>query len=199
MKKIPTVFVRQYENHDVVKCTEEFTSPETEEAFLLGTPTIKWDGSCCAVIDGKFYKRYDAKRGKKPPEGAVPCGDPDPVTGHWPHWVLVDPDSPGDKWFVQACEASGGLGHLSPGTYEAVGKHFNNNPYRLEIDYLVKHGNTPVELERSYGGVRDFLEETPIEGVVFWYKGSPAAKIKRSDFKIEWPTDVGEYVPPYIS
>ena len=43
----------------------------------------------CAIIDGKFYKRYDAKKGKTPPEGAIPCQDaPDPVTGHFPHYSV---------------------------------------------------------------------------------------------------------------
>lgn len=23
-------------------------------------------------------------------KGAIPCDEPDPVTGHWPHWVKVD-------------------------------------------------------------------------------------------------------------
>ena len=27
-----------------------------------GLATVKIDGTCCAVLDGKFYKRYDAKK-----------------------------------------------------------------------------------------------------------------------------------------
>lgn len=52
-----------------------------------GVATEKIDGACCAIIDGVFYKRYDAKKDKRgnmklPPEGAIPCDDPDPVIGH---------------------------------------------------------------------------------------------------------------------
>lgn len=71
MKKIPTLFVREYENHKVVKVTREFTNDECKRAFLEGRATVKFDGSCCAVIDGKFYKRYDAKKGKPIPDGAI--------------------------------------------------------------------------------------------------------------------------------
>ena len=85
MKKIPTLFTRVYENHKIVGIKDEIT-PGCELAFYQGIATIKIDGSCCAVIDGKFYKRYDAKKGKNPPVGAIPCCDHDPVTGHWPHF-----------------------------------------------------------------------------------------------------------------
>ena len=99
-----------------------------------GDATIKFDGSCCAVIDGKFYKRFDAKKGKKVPDGAIPCCDPDPVTGSHPHWVLVDENRPDDKWFVEAYKNEVAMKKakgktLENGTYEAVGPHFQGNPY----------------------------------------------------------------------
>ena len=101
MKKIPTLFVRKFENHKIVDITDEIT-PGCEKAFKEGIATIKFDGSCCAIIDGGFYKRYDCKKGKIPPEGAIPCCDPDPITGHWPHWVKVKSSDPADKWFIEA-------------------------------------------------------------------------------------------------
>jgi len=139
MKKIPTLFTRIFEGRKIVGIKDEIT-PGCEEAFKYGRATIKVDGSCCAIINGEFYKRYDAKKGKKPPEGAIPCCDPDPVTGHWPHWVRVDPNNPADKWFDQA-RNSRYTTIFTDGTYEAVGKHFNGNPYNLDFDYLVPHGN----------------------------------------------------------
>ena len=66
MKKIPTVFTRIYEGHRIVGIKDEIT-PGCELAFYQGIATIKVDGSCCAIIKDKFYKRYDAKKGKKPP------------------------------------------------------------------------------------------------------------------------------------
>lgn len=81
MKKIQTLFERIYENHKVVGIKPNITYG-CEEAFLYGKATVKFDGACCAIIDGKFYKRYDTKKGKKPTVGSIPCCEPDPITGH---------------------------------------------------------------------------------------------------------------------
>ena len=73
MKKIPTLFERVYANHKVVAITENVT-PGCEWVLRgEGIATVKIDGSCCAVINGEFYKRYDAKKGKTPPAGAIDC------------------------------------------------------------------------------------------------------------------------------
>lgn len=189
MKKIPTVFKRVYEGHKIVDILDEFTNEKCKDAFLHGTPTVKYDGSCCAVIDGKFYKRYDAKKGKAIPENAIKCqDDPDPITGHLPCWVPVDPNDPADKWFVKAYESW----HcdVPNGTYEAIGKHFQGNPYHATNDTLVKHGKA-ISLyadaeTRSLSTVREFLKEHYIEGIVFWLDGEPVCKIKRSDFGFPW-------------
>lgn len=150
----------------------------------ITTATIKKDGSCCAVIDGLFYKRYDAKRGKKPPLGAIPCSDPDPVTGHWPHWVRVDESNPGDKWFLEAYKNSE---DLTDGTYEAIGPHFQTNPYDLDKDILYRHGSEIVTVNRSFNDIKEYLRAHAIEGLVFWKDGEPQCKIKRSDFGFKWP------------
>ena len=49
-----------------------------------------------------------------------------------------------------------------------------------------------VEVERSFEGIKKYLEEHNIEGLVFWYKGEPACKIKRSDFGFSWPMENSE-------
>lgn len=187
MKKIPTLFTRVYENHKIVDILPKIT-PGCEEAFLQGTATVKVDGACCAIIDDKFYKRYDAKRGKKPPEGSIPCCDPDPVTGHWPHWVMVT-DYPADKWFAKAFNNSreSGLCKYEDGTYEAVGPHFQNNPYDLKNDILIPHGIKEVLVKRDFDSIRAWLETNEEEGLVFWLNGEPVCKIKRTDFGLEWP------------
>ena len=189
MKKIPTLFERVFENGKLVR-TENKITPGLEEVLERGTPTIKWDGSCCAVIDGGFYKRFDAKPGRKIPEGAIPCCDPDPITGHWPHWVKVDINDTSDKWFIEAYALSTIIKEVvSDGTYEAIGVHFNGNPYGFRAtDYLVRHGKDPVDLpERTFEGIREWLETHEEEGLVFWMDGEPRAKIKRTDFGLEWP------------
>ena len=185
MKKIPTVFKRAYENRKIVDILDEIT-PGCEEAFKNGVATIKIDGSCCAIIDGIFYKRFDAKKGRKIPEGAIPCCEPDPITGHHPHWVKVDENKPEDKWFVEAIKNQP---YFIPedGTYEAVGPHFQGNPYDLEQDEIVKHGIFNINIDRTFESVREYLKNNNFEGLVFWLNGEPVCKIKRSDFGYEWP------------
>ena len=191
MKKIPTLFVRKFEGHKIVDITPEIT-PGCEVAFYQGTATVKIDGSCCAIIKGEFYKRYDAKKGKKPPEGAIPCCDPDPVTGHWPHWVKVDESNPADKWFVEALNNASSKMTVGDGTYEAIGPHFQGNPYNLPGDVLIKHGVIHISVKRTFEGIRDFFANgARMEGIVFWLDGEPVCKIKRTDFGLDWPVADG--------
>ena len=178
MRKIPTLFVREFENHRIVKVTKEFTNEECKRAFEEGIATIKFDGSCCAIIDGEFYKRYDAKKGKPIPEGAIKCQDePDEVTGHLPCWVKVNSSEPADKWFLGAFQRYiKTYGVPKDGTYEAIGKHFQGNPYLRDYDILVPHGKAPATFnscERTFEAVKEWLEKTPQEGLVFWNDGKP--------------------------
>lgn len=193
MKKIPTLFVRTFEDHRIVGITDQITAG-CEEAFLHGDATVKFDGACCAIIGGVLYKRYDAKKGRKPPEGAIPCCDPDPVTGHHPHWVKVDENNPADKWFVNAYSRTLGPCALRDNwTYEAIGNHFNGNPYEMTIDYLVPHGMSCADdVERTFAGVKAWLEANNEEGLVFWLDGEPVCKIRRKDFGLPWPVKDGD-------
>lgn len=211
MKKIPTLFERVYENHKVVDCLPSVTAGMEWVLAGEGVATVKIDGSCCAIINGEFYKRYDAKKGRKVPGGAIKCQDePDPVTGHLPCWVKCDRDNPSDKWFWAAydnliengklettvCGLTGEkpserkelvYPELQDGTYEAIGKHFRNNSYQLDFDTLVKHGEQKIIVERTFEGIKKYLSENYIEGIVFYDKcGNPSCKIKRTDFGLSW-------------
>lgn len=185
MKKIPTLFEREFANHRIVNI---FPSVPPELAWVLdgeGVATIKWDGSCCAVIDGIFYRRYDAKHGKPVPPNAIKCQEEaDPVTGHLPCWVPCDRAAPGDKWFWEAFDR---MGIVPDGTYEAIGPHFRANPHELDVDILKPHGQDLIDPERSFDGIRSYLETHMIEGIVFWRDGEPRCKIKRKDFRFPWP------------
>lgn len=194
MKKIPTLFTRVIENHKVIDITDEIT-PGCDEAFLHGTATVKFDGSCCAVINGEFYKRYDAKKGKPVPENAIKCQEEaDPVTGHLPCWIPCDRENKADKWFWEAydnykngllCENSH-IAEITSGTYEAIGPHFQGNPYKLTYDVLQKHGLHHIKVGRTFEAVKQYITDNYIEGIVFWYNGEPVCKIKRTDFGLEW-------------
>lgn len=189
MKKIPTLFKREFEGHKIVNVLPEVIEGMEWVLNGEGIATVKVDGACCAIINGEFYKRYDAKKGKPVPEGAIKCQEEaDPVTGHLPCWVKVDYNDPADKWFVEAHEHT----HDYPSvvrdinTYEAVGKHFNGNPYNLDYDTLIPHGEEIIDVERTFEGIKKYLEENYIEGIVFWKDGEPKCKIKRSDFGFKW-------------
>ena len=150
-----------------------------------GIATVKMDGSATAIIDGVFFKRYDAKKGKKPPEGSIPCCDPDPVTGHWPHWVQVNPNDRADTWLYEAYKNAGGE-TLPDGTYEAIGPHFRGNPYHLEKDIIERHGIRVIDPPRTFEGIKNYLSENDMEGIVFWYNGEPRCKIRKKDFGFPW-------------
>lgn len=189
MKKIPTLFVRTFDDrHRLTGITDEVTPGMEWVLEGEGTATLKLDGSCCAIINGELYKRYDAKKGKKPPEGAIPCCEPDPVTGHWPHWVKVDPNNPADKWFCVAFKHSQANGiTLRDATYEAVGPHFQGNPHGFPDDLLIEHGLYSVWVDRTFEDIREYLDVCNFEGLVFWKGNEPMCKIKRTDFGFAWP------------
>lgn len=208
MKKIPTLFERVYENHKVVDCLPRVTAGMEWVLDGEGVATVKIDGSCCAIINGEFYKRYDANKGRKVPEGAIKCQDePDPITGHLPCWVKCDRNNPADKWFWAAYDSlvnvkkdckvlsfettkvslNEDLPDSEIKTYEAIGEHFQGNPYNLSGDMLVRHGEAKIEVERTFEGIKKYLCENYIEGIVFYDKcENPACKIKRTDFGFEW-------------
>lgn len=186
------MFERVFDNGKIIGISEQVT-PGCE--FVLegkGIATLKVDGSCCAIIDDVFYKRYDAKKGKPVPEGAIKCQEEaDEITGHLPCWVKVDINNPSDKWFVEAWNnATVRSRGFQDGTYEAIGKHFQGNKYNLDKDTLFKHGAVVIDElntgRRSFVQIRQWLSENDAEGIVFWLDGEPKCKIKRSDFGLKW-------------
>ena len=77
-------------------------NPENQWVFDgEGIPTRKFDGIATAIfsegLSRNLYKRYDVKKGKQIPVGAIPCQEADKITGHHPHWVLCDRRNSNDK------------------------------------------------------------------------------------------------------
>src|SRR6476620_6230466 len=104
MKKVPCLFQRDFGGGREPLARPEVT-PGCEWVLAgEGVATRKRDGTACAVVGGVLHLRYDAKRGKQPPPDAVPCQEPDAVTGHWPHWLPVG-DRPEGKWHREAWAA----------------------------------------------------------------------------------------------
>lgn len=184
MKKIPTLFERKYENKKIVDLLPDVAEDLAWVLWGEGIATVKWDGACCAIIDDVFYRRYDAKGGRPIPTNAIKCQrEADPVTGHLPCWVPCERTNPADRWFWAAYDHTD---PLADGTYEAIGPHFQGNPYGLEKDVLKPHGQDVINIDRTFEGIRAYLETHEIEGIVFWKDGVPCCKIKRSDFGIPW-------------
>lgn len=152
--------------------------------------TRKFDGTACAIINGALYKRYDAKKGKKAPDGAIPCQEPDEITGHHPHWVLCELGKPEDRYFLEALKYN--LDNdidISDGTYELCGPKIQGNPEKFENHTLVKHGEAEIHYDLygdySFNKLKEFLTKWDIEGIVFHHPDRRMCKIRKSDFGIK--------------
>lgn len=198
MKKIPTLFVRPYlaeGNHTVAPIVTQGLEWVLEGE---GVATLKWDGTAVYYDGKKWYKRYDAKKGKQPPEGSIPCQEaPDPVTGHWPHWTPVKRSDPSDQYICEAIDNTTVFFTIIPfscvGTYEAIGPKIQANQYNLQSHILRKHGALQIpDFPRDFDGMREYLKHHYMEGVVFWKDGEPKCKIKRTDFGLDWPIKEGK-------
>jgi hypothetical protein len=70
MKKIPCLFQRDFTDKRRPTLLRDVT-PGCEWVLAgEGVATRKRDGTACAVIGGKLFKRYDVKRGRPVPAGA---------------------------------------------------------------------------------------------------------------------------------
>src|SRR5579864_3700139 len=97
MKKIPSLFLRDFEG-DPSRVTRNLNPECAWVTAGEGVATRKWDGAAVMVENGVLWCRYDAKKGKTPPENFRPTQEkPDPETGHWPGWVPAGND-PQYKW-----------------------------------------------------------------------------------------------------
>lgn len=187
MQKIKSLFERNYEGDRLV-----FDKVVPGSEWVIngeGVATVKFDGTCCMIKGGEFFKRYDAKNGKTPPPGFIPAQDPDPVTGHWPGWVKVT-ESKEDRWFNEGLRNSIiGIGcePLDEGTYELVGPKVNGNKQNQSYHYLYKHGSATLgEVPRTFEGLREFFEHANMEGIVWHHPDGRMVKIKKRDFGFKW-------------
>jgi hypothetical protein len=185
MKKMSTLFVVDYHKKGEPGKIHELVRPEnnwvyTEEGVRA---TRKFDGTAVAIIYGTLYKRYDSKHGKVAPEGAIPCCDPDPISGHHPHWVRCERHK--DKYFFEAFDM---WLFWEDGTYELCGPKVGNNSENLFSHILIPHGEHVIDLPNfEFSTIKDFLsdENNDIEGIVFHGKNGKMCKIRKTDFGIK--------------
>ncbi len=179
MKKMPCLFVRNFFDKRSFEITREVTKGCEWVINGEGIASIKRDGTACAVINGNLYRRYDAKAGKKPPVGAIPCDpEPDTITKHWPHWVLVDKEDSGSKYHIDALSRAS----LLDGTYELIGPKINGNPENFAEHSFIRHGAEVIEVPRDFDELKEFLLNFDFEGVVFSHPDGRKCKIRKDDF-----------------
>lgn len=184
MKKISTLFKK--DPNDLSRVLNE-VNPENQWVFDEHgvIATRKYDGTACAIINHELYKRYDVKKGKQIPEAAIPCQEPDAITGHWPHWVKCEPNDPGSKWHLEAFNNSDWKAY--DGTYELCGPKVQGNPEQFETHVLVRHGDDELTdcVGWSFEELKEYLNTHDIEGIVFHGNGNKMCKIRKSDFGIK--------------
>lgn len=175
MKKIETLFVRDPSNPKLV--TRE-VRPDC--AWVLageGRATRKFDGTCCAIIGGKLYKRidWDAQKGPAPAEWIHHTRNPEQRSGHG--WLPIG-IGPEDAWHREAMEPG-----LPDGTYELCGPRVQRNPENMAAHTLIPHGIQEVDAPRDYDGLREWLLAHSFEGIVWHHPDGRMAKLKRRDFR----------------
>ena len=187
MKKISTLFKKNPENLGLVINEIE---PNNQWVFDgEGIPTRKYDGTAVAIINGEIYKRYDAKKGRQVPDGAIPCQEADPITGHHPHWLKCIHDKKEDKYFFEGFNSLAEFGKVKDGTYELVGEKIQGNPEKIKGHHLFKHGDKELIglcYPLTFDGLKEYLKTVDIEGIVFHHKtDGRMCKLRKSDFGIK--------------
>lgn len=183
MKKIPTVFVRDW-NGDRRYVLPEIT-PGCEWALTdpLAIPTRKYDGTCVMFDGTAWWARREVKEGKTAPDGFVSLGT-DPETGKAVGWEPV-----GQSGYAKVHAAV--LARFDPemtawrtGTYELAGPKVNGNPEGLAADHLVLHEAAMRlrDVPRDFGGLAAWLHAHPYEGIVWHHPDGRMCKVKRRDF-----------------
>lgn len=181
MKKIPSLFQRNYEGDRLVR-DEVVPGSEWVQAGE-GVATRKYDGTCCMIKDGDIYARYDVKKGRTKPEGFIPAQEPDPITVHWPGWIKCNREDNQWKWHFE------GLSNmyyitLPDGTYELCGPKIQNNPEEFEFHILVPHVEAIQypDAPRTFNELKEWFIGKDVEGLVWHHPDGRMVKIKKSDF-----------------
>lgn len=179
MKKIISLFQRDYGGNRLVR--DEIVPGAEWVVAGEGVATQKYDGTCCLIRDGKFYKRYEVKPGGKPPADFEPANDVDDNTGKQQGWIPVG-EGPEDRWHREAFSGQ------PDGTYELIGPKIQGNPEGADSHVLVPHGHrTLSDVPRDFDSLRTYLMTMPIEGIVWHHPDGRMVKIKGKDFGIKRP------------
>lgn len=187
MKKIISLFQRNYDGDRLVR--DEIVPGAEWVVNGEGIAYRKWDGTSVLRLENRWWKRYDAKHGKNPPEGFLPAQEPDEVTGHWPGWIPVDMSKPEDRWIAEAC--LGTLTQTIGKTFEACGPKINGNNEGGWLSNPAKHQLFPHcymvmdDAPRTFGSLKLWLSTRDIEGIVWHHPDGRMVKAKKKDFGLK--------------
>ena len=179
MKKIPTIFKRNPDN-----LREILDEPHPDCLWIFngeGIATRKYDGTCVKIENGEYYKRREIKKDGKIPDGFIE-EDFDSITGKHVGWIKVNPNDPGDKYHMEAFNPT-----LPDGTYELLGPKIQGNPEGCSIHTLIAHKDAQkfFDIPRAFEGLKSWLVDKDIEGIVFYHPDGRMGKIKKRDFGLK--------------
>lgn len=189
MVKISTLYKK--DPNDLSRVINELNPENKWVIDGEGIPTRKFDGIATAIIDGEIYIRYNVKIGEQVPLNAIPCQDPDEITGLWEHWEKCERNDNASKYHLEALNSlviENGM-ILMEGTYELCGEEIHENPELIEGHSLIKHGIEVLPItDFSFEGLKEYLSnpELDIEGIVFHHKtDGRMCKIRKCDFGVK--------------
>jgi len=200
MKKIPTLFKR--DENEKWKVLNE-VNPDCQWVIDgEGTPTEKFDGTCCLLKDEKLYRRRELDLHKMSYEEAVKtigfiCADPDDLLNLSEReellgWQPVSDTDPNDKMHREGlknllCGVIDGIMKIPDDTYELVGP-LQKNYYHLDRYKLWLHGSHILpDSPRDFDSLKTLFQtlveaEGYCEGIVWHHPDGRMAKLKVSDF-----------------
>ncbi len=170
MQKVETMYPRDEskKGHPVMQPVKA-TSAWVEAGE--GVATRKLDGMNVKIEGGQLLKRQKPKERDYDNAAYVPCKR----------------ENPNDCYMLQAFDA---LTDKADGIYEALGPKIQGNPEGYEEHTLVpvvplNESLTLENVPRTFEGLRQYLENAPIEGIVFRHPDGRLAKIKKRDFGLK--------------
>ena len=182
MKKIPTVFLRDFTDPRHPVLTDHHNSDCAWVFAGEGVATQKYDGTCCRWDGKEWWTRREVKPGKPRPPGYVEVSA-DPTTGKLIGWEPVM-QSGFAKMLAEALINE--PGRYPIGTFELVGPKINGNPECATGHKLILHEDAKrLDVsDLTFEGIRATVlryAELGIEGIVWHHPDGRMAKIKARD------------------
>jgi hypothetical protein len=183
VKKIPTIFERDWSGDR----SRVVNVPHKDCGWVFageGRATRKIDSTSCLVRGDKLFKRRELREGDATPDN-FEFADQDEETGKRVGWVPVG-DGPEDKWHRFAFDP---LLTFEDGTYELIGPKIQGNPEGQERHVLAKHTDATLWLDpqppRDFDGLRAWMENKDVEGIVWHHPDGRMGKLKLRDFGLK--------------